>query len=489
MTRQYISNIITEDEINKWKENNRILITSQTGSGKSKWVKEDLYNYCFQNNKKILLLSNRIILKNQNLNEIGEDKSDVITLENYQSIENKAINTDEFSDYNIEDHFKHFDYIVFDECHYLLNDSQFNRNTDILLTYLKPTSLSKIFIFITATPEVIYTYHSLFDFTYNIPQDYSFIENLYFYFKYPTVENIVRKIPDTDKIIYFSNCINTFELSRTIPDAAFICSPNNKEFYGKVSKTTVKEIIADDIFKSRLLCSTKVLDNGVSLISRELKHVIIDMIDPIDVIQCLGRKRIIDENDRINLYIRNYHGGDIYPQIVAINNRLHYVTEINELGKEDFQKKYARKNFDNIIQNDFEVNEAKLYFNRYLKSTLEQMMNNSDKQGYIRKILKQLQLPGYKVAENHFEAITLIGLIKSYSETRLYRGEKLEEFRNLFFENLFKPKRFIDVRNRGINSINSILEEDEINYHISRYTDYERGINRGKSYWYIKKTK
>jgi len=83
MIRQYISDIITQEEISKWQPKNRILIDAQTGFGKSQFVKNELYKYCKNHNKTILLLSNRNVLKNQNNEELKDEKLDIITLKNY----------------------------------------------------------------------------------------------------------------------------------------------------------------------------------------------------------------------------------------------------------------------------------------------------------------------------------------------------------------------------------------------------------------------
>ena len=56
--RKYISDIVTKEEIDKWKSGQRILINSQTGTGKSEFIKNNLYEYCKLLNKKILLMSN-----------------------------------------------------------------------------------------------------------------------------------------------------------------------------------------------------------------------------------------------------------------------------------------------------------------------------------------------------------------------------------------------------------------------------------------------
>jgi superfamily II DNA or RNA helicase len=148
--KQYISDIITENEICQWQPGNRILICSQTGTGKSQMIKDGLYEYAKKYDRKILLLSNRNILKKQNEEELKDSKSDIITLKNYQTLESSIIQGNEISDL-----FKKYDYIIFDECHYILSDSTFNLNTDILLSQLKNPNKNSTYVFITATPEAI----------------------------------------------------------------------------------------------------------------------------------------------------------------------------------------------------------------------------------------------------------------------------------------------------------------------------------------------
>jgi len=126
MTRQYISDIINLDEIKKWQPGNRILIRSQTGSGKSEFLKTSLYNYAKSIGKQILLMSNRILLKKQNEFDL-QDKQDFITLENYQSFESRILKGSD----DIISLFEPYYFICEDEQHYVFADGIFNSNTDL----------------------------------------------------------------------------------------------------------------------------------------------------------------------------------------------------------------------------------------------------------------------------------------------------------------------------------------------------------------------
>lgn len=484
--RQYISDIITQSEIAKWVPKNRILIDAQTGFGKSQFVKNELYNHCKKNNKKILLLSNRNALKNQNNEELKDSKLDVITLKNYQAIESMVLFGSE-----ILELFRPYNYIIFDECHYLTSDANFSNTTDILLSQIKNPLADKIYIFLSATPDVIRLYENNFDFEYIIPKDYSYIENLYFYSKAETLNNILEKIPYDEKVIYFGTALESLELSLLFADSAFICSENNKEFYRKSSKSVSQDIEENACFKPRMLFSTKVIDNGINIIDNKLKHIIIDLFDPIDVIQCLGRKRMIDNNDKVNLYIKNYHGGEIYPRIQRINDKLAQVKELEELGKEEFQKKYARSAFDSVIRNDFEINQAKIIYYKYIKSIAGKMIANKDTDGYKRFIAQKLDIEfdNIKVAEEYYEKECLSDILEQYTGKRMYKGDAQELFKEKFFNKLFDPKRRLDYRNRGYNTINTILQEDELPFYITTHLDRDTySQHKNKKYWVVNKS-
>ena len=475
MPHRYISDIIDINEIKKWQGGDRILIHSQTGTGKSQFIKDILYEYCKRRDKKILLLSNRNLLKNQNIEEISDIKTDIITLKNYQALEMNVllggVTKDLFSDY---------DYICFDEVHYLMSDSSFNSNTDILLANIKFPLKDKISLFLTATPQAIFKYNRVFEHSYVLEQDYSFIENLYFYNKDEMVETIIDNIPKDEKILYFGNALDGYEFSIDRPDAEFICSDNNKFFRRRFSQLAIKEIITNNEFSCRILFSTKVLDNGVNLISPSLKHIIIDMVDPIDVIQCLGRKRIIGD-EKINLYIKNQNGRNIYPRLKGVRDTLKRVEEFKKLGKEEFQKKYARQQIDSVIMNDGEINWAKFYHAKYLRDIFSRMVK-ADK-GYEKHVCELLGIDNILYAEDVFERKNLLDILEDYTEKRLYKEDQ-EEFKNIFFASIFNFNRKVDVKHRGIVCINSILEEDKLPFRLTSIRD-RKGVNRDKTYWFL----
>ena len=480
MIRKYISDIITPDEISKWKSGDRILIHSQTGSGKSEFIKNNLYDHCVLNDKKILLLSNRNLLKNQNLIDI-EDKLDYIDALNYQQLEAKVI-----GGFSPTELFSPYDYIVYDEAHYMFADSSFNRNTDLLLEPVKNTPDDKILIFITATPDALLDYQPEYSYKYNLQQDYSYIKNIYFYNRLSTIESIIKNIPYNEKVIYFgSNAQQTWEESIKFKDSTFICSVSNK-LHNKSDQNTIKQIVRECRFDSRLLFATKLLDNGVNIKDHEIKHIIIDMLDPISFIQCLGRKRYLIEDDNITLYIKNYHGGKIYYVLSDINSKLKFIVDFNELPEKDFINKYRKENFDGLIDNDMKINWAKYQYYLTQKRLLENMFLDQEKIGYKKYICKLLDFDTSKIksADQEFETLSMRKLLRKYVGIKMFKDDR-EKFKILFFNNIFTPKK-TDYIARGIKAIGGILEENRLRFEIHSRQE-TKGSNRNKTYWIIEK--
>jgi hypothetical protein len=463
--RKYISDIVTEEEINKWQLGQRILINSQTGTGKSELIKNNLYEHCKLLNKKILLMSNRNLLKNQNIVDIG-DKIDFIKAHNYQEFE-ASILRGEF----IDELFSSYDYIVYDEAHYFFSDSQFNKNTDLLIRPIKDTPKNKIFIFITATPDALLDYQDKFDYIYTLPYDYSYIKNIYFYTrltnKSTIVESIINNIAKDEKILYFgSNAQDNFNMYQKYDNSSFICSKGNS-LNNECNQETISQIVNNSNFESHSLFSTKLLDNGVNLKDEDLKHIIIDMVDPISFIQSLGRKRCLNESDQINLYIRDYHKGNIYWIVEGFNK----------------QVLSMQKERDSGVQ----INSAKYQHCMTQRKILGKIVGYGQ-HGYKKYICELLNFDITKIknANEEFENGSLQSLLESYVGKKMFKDEQ-ERFKDLFFGQIFTPKR-TDYSARGIKAAKGLIEEDKLKFVI--YSRQEtKGINRNKNYWIIENSK
>jgi len=102
------------------------------------------------------------------------------------------------------------------------------------------------------------------------------------------------------------------------------------------------------------------------------------------------------------------------------------------LGKEEFQKKYARSAFDSVIRNTFEINEAKMIYYKYVRAIALKMISNKDQDGYKRFIAKKLGIDfdDIKIAEKYYEKECLSDILEQYMSKRMYKGDILETFKD-----------------------------------------------------------
>lgn len=163
----YISDVIKNEYIEKWKKNDMIFIFAGTGSGKTTFVLNTILS-SYINNNKILYLVPREILKKQieiRITEIAakpenrykaKEYSTNIQVCTYQYIEELLIkNKHKINNTNINK----FDLIICDEFHYFITDCTFNSNTQISYDFIFHNEKNKsIKLLLTATPDIIMQY-------------------------------------------------------------------------------------------------------------------------------------------------------------------------------------------------------------------------------------------------------------------------------------------------------------------------------------------
>jgi superfamily II DNA/RNA helicase len=473
---KYIGDIIPEEDVPKW-FGNRVLIKGQTGSGKSYFIKTRMVEYAKANGLKMLLLSNRSILLEQNEAEMSGEEETIVMM-NYQKIENGLISSDEDLDYYLSK----FDIIISDECHYLFSDSSFNRRTDLLLELLYKNYPNKMLIFISATPEIVLEYQPDFDFSYTVKKDYSYIENIFFFRRDKTPEAIIQNLPSDEKVIYFSSDAKVaHELTGQFTNASFVCSESNS-MYKYSDNRTVEEVVEKSFFSKRILATTKVLDNGINIIDSSVKHIIVDMMDLISLVQCVGRKRVMSKDDAVTLYVKDYHSGNVNYALMYIKSQLQKALQLDEIGVDEFQKVHKKRSFHDIVDNDFSINKAKLHYYQHQQNFLKGILKSKD--GFKIAVANYfgIDIDATKDADNAFEKISIRKYFESIKNIKMFKEEQ-EEFKTIFFSLIFSPKN-TNYRSRGIMSINAILEEDNLPYRIT--SGKESGaVNRNKRWWTV----
>lgn len=496
MDEKYIEEVIGQEYLN-WSMGDNVMILAGTGKGKSHFIRTILNKHCKNTHRRILLLTNRQILKEQVKKELGLNT--IINVINYQEIESLMIKD------TLLKSLKNYDYIVMDEAHYFFTDSSFNIRTDIFFKWvLENDSVCKIFM--TATPDVVLRYFKSndikVDYRYELKTDYSYLNGIYMFNNYETIEGIIENIPKDEQILLISRSAKrAYEISKKFK-GAFICSKTNGDFKKYVNQEELDNIIKKSEFKSHLLCATTVLDNGINIREfSKVKHVIIDIFDRDSFIQCLGRKRI-GQGETITLYFKNYDK----KQVNGFKSRLVHVLELAdtliELGEEAYIKRsfkndiFYKHNFkiiDEIWDDDKgmsrkEVNRCMYHKYQYDLGGCNAILSKSSNNVTFKEIVaKCLNINKDEIVDMEIteEKLTLEEYLDNVIEKKLFKEEQKEliERMNLRdYRNRIQKKRKLFNEYFITNKMPFIIDEP------NRKSYRECGkVRKEKSYWVVRK--
>ncbi|EOS69493.1 hypothetical protein C818_02274 [Lachnospiraceae bacterium MD308] len=529
----YLTNIINDD-LRNWNPHSQIFIAAPTGSGKTQFILRKLLPYVIKNGREILYLSNRVLLHKQIVKE-------VCSLQNvpYELLENQKIaelsgitcltyqTLQEMNDWGtIINQFFH--YVVLDEVHYITEDSLFNPKIQRFLDWLEWRKNCFVTIAISATIEPVLGYlgfyNSEWQLVYEDENKEHYLrrahdivlrlkgipEELIFYhmertmpqFKvyiYETVNELAQIISEDiseDKWLVFQSNKEkaASQLLRNLNGNAFLLTADNKEC------EEMQRIVERNQFRSKVLVTTKVLDNGISLHDKKLKNVALETISQTEFIQMLGRRRIEEGEDiALNVYIpklsanylKNLVFNTLAPMLkLAELSEKEVLTEIMN-DEEAYQR--AKMLYDvkdgKLLLNTIAVNMLKKRRQFAEKMALE-LENNAN--AFVEQQLQWLgvqELEGTVIylrdVNNRKNEEKLRKMILSYAGRSL-DSEEQKKFRNEVKEILVQlfPEKF-PHKNRipGLKMINEVLEELKFGFCI----ESSHGKRKGeKTIWKIK---
>lgn len=357
---------IPKTEIPTWDPSIPVIISAPTGSGKSHFIKNSLYDYAASHHQRILMLIHRANCVEQFQAELeAAYKTEVITVRTYQTIEAAAL---QGVDYNLS----YYDYIVADEFHYFIADAGFNNTTDI--SFKKILDSNSIKIFMSATPVnmgVYLRYYKNMEFkTYSINRHWSFIKQIYFDYSSDGPERYAEQVIKSGKkgIIFLNDVSRAYSIYLTYKKySIFNCSKSNKH-YKYVDEEKISEILLNEKFDTPLLITTSCMDSGVNIKDDALKSMYINITDRDSLIQCIGRKRL-KSREKIDLYIKGYTRTHIRNWIKHWEEMLEEVNYLNKYGTDNYIKKYGRNRSSPIIyevQNDKDTDSCRLKINELM---------------------------------------------------------------------------------------------------------------------------
>ena len=504
---------LIEDKYKSWKDT-RIILDGGTGSGKTYFVLNKIGKYAKECNCKILYLCNRSKLRDQTYGDIKKLKlQDTVIVMTYQSLQNRLKHKDTFP---------HYDYIIADECHYFTNDALFNEYTDLSYKYLKHQS-KNVVIYISATAKVFFHWMKQKEIVtqehyFSIPKDYSYVDKVYFYDKkylIPQIDKILEEEKDSKIIVFCNSITRMLELYKKYENQAdYAASQNAVKVKDICNEKCVYEHKDGTVtFDKRILVTTKVLDNGINIKDKKVKHIFSEILDADSAIQALGRKRRTSEDDTCTFYLKNYSGQAIQGLINAneyqlkpvMTYRIKYDEFLNKYGQ---NRKRIRNNkiFYTKFSNDKDKNNIAFNEMRLNKYLMDNTILGDMKEGSYKSVM--IGLIGYSLADkveeleiNIEEKDGFLEYLKSIEGKWLYSAERKEVV-----------KRFEDIgvklRRQGINTLNGALQDFYENRYKCRFrnkqidengnltkkslVDYRRTLEdgsinpmRNKAYWIL----
>ena len=312
MKRKYISDKIGYEFVD-W-DRKKVILNTQTGTGKTTFVVKQLLPYYKETGRKVLLLCNRTLLREQFFYDLVKSNDNIddyshVVLESYQGLYETFVSSREVGEY-----LRQFDVVIMDEFHFFISDAEFNGTTYILWKYLLMCFQEKTMILISATTNEL---QPLLDdlntvqaaqwtktkvVTYNMPTDYSYLqpclvnswEDVAFRIA-TSPEKAVVFIDDKSKASELAELLIKNGVKKT--DIELLSS---EVVHDKKQPSIVKELAMASKLPCKVLITTSVLDNGVS-IKDNVGMLVIQTESPTSFIQMLGRVRMTNQGDDLKL--------------------------------------------------------------------------------------------------------------------------------------------------------------------------------------------
>ena len=380
----YVSDALNSATISTWQAWKNVFIAAGTGKGKNTFVQKQLLKH-FSHLGNIIIFENREALMTQQtikmIEEFDQEAFSYQSIEGYQhenmmifgrhrnimiiSYQKAALKL-LMNDGRFMEFLKNVRYAVFDEVHYLIDDSLFNKGVNIIsenilfkLSQLPPDPnpcsdpnshfLVSSFmpnatkIFMSGTIEELFVYlqkqlpyyqireyksyihrieedfsdKRLYDkqmiennrYTYEpnsilvMPTDYSYINP----FVYNEYMDLMPKIAEsTDKWLIFINTIAQGEELKATLNSRY--GENTAVFIHAENKNKevsdfYEELLTQEKASVKVLIATTVIYNGVNIRDSELRNIVLPVTTMPVIKQLIGRKRMPDsESETLNVY-------------------------------------------------------------------------------------------------------------------------------------------------------------------------------------------
>lgn len=292
-------------EAQNWPLGMNVFISCGTGTGKTTFAK----NLSTLTGGRTLILSNRVANLKQTrkdgnfwksgINLFGDCCISYQKLESNPKLDVKWLNT--------------FTHIVVDEAHYFVKDAGFNAKANISIAKIKASRCTKIFM--SATIDEFQTVYvnllnnlNQFNFfnnvRYSMTKSKLFIESVEEIIHESQIPEILREFHG--KTLIFVDSIEKGRKLKNELDPIYsvgMITSESKESEEIKEKELFDSLIEKEKFDTDILIATSVIDNGVNIKDDNLKNIIIQNCDKDEIIQMIGRKRCLNTDDKVHIFL------------------------------------------------------------------------------------------------------------------------------------------------------------------------------------------
>ncbi len=287
----------------------------------------------------------------------------------------------------------------------------------------------------------------------------------------------------------FASAENAYNVSKEFLDSAFLCSKNNP-LHKHSNKDVMQQISESEKFNCRFLCTTIVLDNGINIKDNAVRHIIVDYLDMDIIQQCVGRKRIEYQDDRLTVYIRNRTKKSLNGSLHQNNEILKPVRYFNKHGQEKYVNRYPKKDTALIFKINDKAGNIKLCLNtimwakyNYENRIIKEMME--EKNGFAKAVLARFNHEDeeIKILKPELDMPKLVRYLDGLVGVKMFREEQ-EEFKDYFLKELLCASK-LNHGCLGLKTLNSLLADYGLKYIVTNMQE-TKGENRNKRYWILR---
>ncbi|PEQ43629.1 hypothetical protein CN467_03005 [Bacillus cereus] len=438
MKKNYITDVISKENVEDILKPGFSLVASPTGTGKSTFIIEELIKPMFKNKQygfgdcskyHSFASANSLLLSNRTAVRI-KTAEDVIQL--YKQIEAYDSKSVDVSSYQKVSTTKdtimaidEADVIICDESHYFISDA-WNLTTVLIMAKLTEVAKTKPVILFTATPQLILEHFKFRSIKPNPFLDYrkelGWEHRMNFICSNKPLKEILKDIPKDEKWLVFVEDVKARgmianlceELKEEGYDVEYYHSmwiqPRDGIFRGLKDEEMQGKIgllVQDKRFATQGALANKAIDNGIDLKDKDLKHIILlNQFDHIQIQQMVGRKRfdVDDEDDRLTIWFTTESKGILSKTLTKLNDSIDICIKYNNYHDEMFDM------FRDSTIKEFEMNKASYNDEKLEEITLEKvykmfLARYEDEEMYER--IAKLKLNRHYLQNEHYVGLLI----------------------------------------------------------------------------------